>query len=498
MKKIFLSAMLLATLCTHAQNQNKLLDQDFWKGKPALALVQQAVQDGNNPSQKNPMAFDAVVLAINNDAPVETIQYLLAQKGNDVNKLTHDNRTYLFWAAANGNVPVMQYLIEKGANVNFEDSHAMTPLSFAASGGQKDIEVYETLIKAGANLKKQYANGSSLLLVAVGNDSPDLPLTNYLLTKGFSMQDKDENGSTLFDYAARVGNIDLLKRLREKGIKPTANAMVMATQGSRRSANTLDVYQYIAGTGIRPNTVNANGENALHNLTKKMDQEKIIEWFVTNGADVNQQDKDGNTPFFNAAGARDAKVLALLFPKVKNINQINKEGVTPLENAVQNGSVETVQFLLEKGADVEAKDKAGNNAAYYLIQSYKGKQTRGPRGGDNNDFAQKMKLLQDKGVDFKAAQANGNTLYHIAVAKADVNLLKELHPLQLDVNAKNSEGLTPLLRAAMISKDDTVLKYLIAAGAQKNIQTDMDETAYDLAKQNEYLSQNNVSIDFLK
>jgi ribosomal protein L11 methylase PrmA len=50
----------------------------------------------------------------------------------------------------------------------------------------------------------------------------------------------------------------------------------------------------------------------------------------------------------------------------------------------------------------------------------------------------------------------------------------------------------------MISKDDTILKYLISIGAKKEITTDFDESAYALAKENESLTKNNVSLEFLK
>jgi ankyrin repeat protein len=135
-------------------------------------------------------------------------------------------------------------------------------------------------------------------------------------------------------------------------------------------------------------------------------------------------------------------------------------------------------------------DAAGDNIAAYLIQSYS------PQRAEV--FAAKMKLLQSKGLDLASAQKNGNTLYHIALAKNDLALITSLEALKLDVNAKNKEGMTVLHKAAMTAKDDRILKYLVSIGAKKEIVTEFKETAFDLADENEFLSKNSVSIDFLK
>jgi len=89
-------------------------------------------------------------------------------------------------------------------------------------------------------------------------------------------------------------------------------------------------------------------------------------------------------------------------------------------------------------------------------------------------------------------------LYHLAVAKNDLSLVKSLEKLGIDVNTKNSEGITALHKAAMISKDDTMMKYLLSIGAKKDLVTNFKETAFDLAAENESLSKNNVTVNFLK
>lgn len=98
----------------------------------------------------------------------------------------------------------------------------------------------------------------------------------------------------------------------------------------------------------------------------------------------------------------------------------------------------------------------------------------------------------------QSSQKDGNTLYHLAVGKNDLNLVKKLEGLSININAKNAEGLTALHKAALVAKDDTLLKYIVSLNADKSIKTDFDETVYDIAKENEVLVKNQVNIDFLK
>ena len=524
MKQVFLVIFTLISFALQAQ-KNVFLDPSFWKDNPDVAKVKSEIEKGNNPSEANNMGFDPVVYAINAQAPTEVIKFLLEQKGNDVNKITHDARTYVFWAANRGNVEVVEYLISKGARLDMEDSHGSTPIGFAANGGQTNTKVYDALIKGGADIKKKNQEGASLLLSGIANDK-DFTLTNYFISKGLSLKDTDAAGNTAFNYVAKTGNIELMKSLIQKGVKYNNNAMIMAAQGGRGSSNPIEVYQYLESLNLKPTYVNSNGENVLHAIARKPNQEAIIKYFLSRGVDVNQADQDGNTPFSIAASFnRDTATVALFLSRAKNINQVNKKGISALAMSVRNNSPEVVQLLVSKGADVNVYDGEGNNLAYYLVQSYNGPSAPGQEGsrqgpgaqapngqtgnrgalagtganGQRPDgFGPKMKILQEAGFNLLAPQKDGNTLYHLAVVKNDLSLLKRIQDLHVDVNSKNKEGLTPLHKAAMLSKDDTILKYLLFIGAKKDITTEFKETALDLAKENESLSKNKVPTDFLK
>ncbi|WP_268849323.1 ankyrin repeat domain-containing protein [Flavobacterium aestivum] len=497
-KNFFISFSLLATLFVSAQQKNTLLEQSFWKTTPDVTAVQAEIAKGNNPSESNDRAFDPVVLAINNDAPNATIKFLLEQAGNGVNKSTHDNRIYLHWAAAKGNLEIVEYLIAKGSNINLEDSHSSYPITAAASSGQKNTAVYDALFKAGIDPKKKYQDGANLLLMAIPYDK-DLTLTNYFISKGMSLKDIDNNGNTAFNYAARTGNIALLKTLLDKGIKYTDNALIIAAQGNRRETNTLETYKYLVeDLKIKPTATSKTGETVLHFLANKPNQTEIINYFLAKGVDANKADNEGNTPLMVAASAKETTALEQLLPIVKNYNTQNEKGESALTIAVKSGTPSAVELLLNKGADVMVTDKEGNNLGAYLIQSYRPQMNRGPEGQKQDPFSTKIQLLQGKGLDLAAPQKDGNTLLHLAITKNDLALLKKIADLKIDINLKNKDGLTALHKAAMISKDDAILKYLLSIGAKKDINTEFDESVYTLAKENESLSKNNVSIEFLK
>ena len=491
MKKIIFTAILSASLFVNAQ-QNKLLDANFWKTSPDLATVKSEIEKGNNPTELNQFAFDPTVLAINNNASNEVAKYLIDLPGNGVNKITHDSRSYLHWAAYKGNAELVEYLIAKGSDINLEDSHAATPIAFASGTGVVNAATYDAFFKAGIDPKKKY-DGASLLLLAIPNDK-DLTTTNYLVSKGLSLKDVDKNGYTAFDYAARAGNIAQLKTLVEKGVKYTDNAIISAALGMRRAANPIEVYKYLVeDLKLKPTVTNSNGQTVLHILARKEKQSEIVQYFINKGVDVNKADKDGNTAFILASEGKDPELLQTLLPKVKNINAVNLKGESALTQAVKNSSAEIVSFLISKGADINVNDNKGNNLAFYLVDSFKP-----ASASQKDDFADKLNVLKSKGINFATPQKDGNTVFHTAVIKNNVELLKKLEGLNVDINAKNKEGFTALQKSAMVAKDDAVLKYLVAAGAKKEIKTEFDETAYDLAKENEVLKKNNISVEFLK
>lgn len=491
--KLLFYALVFSLNLAIAQNDNIFLNRDFWKKNPSVTTIEEKISAGHDATQLNRFGFDAVTYALLGNVDNNTIKYLLQKKGNDVNKLTHDGRTYIFWAAYKDNLEIMNYLLAHGAKTDVIDDKGYSLLNFAATTGQTNPKLYDLVIANGGDIKAKTPKGANALLLLIPN-LKDLNQATYFTSKGLNLFSTDKYGNGAFNYTAQKGNKAILEQLIAKGVpykalnKNDGNAFLFATRRARRGYNSLAFFQYLESLGINPNVTNKDGKTPLHNLAYANKDIETFNYFLSKGVNPNQTDGDGNTPLINAAYRNDLAIIKLLAKDYKDINHKNSDGHSALTYAIEGNKLEVVNYFINENADVNVIDSKGNNLMYYLIDSYSSK---------NKDlFEQKLKVLITKGLAIRNPQKNGNTLYHLAIAKNSLELLEFVDKLNIDINTKNKEGITPLQKAVMIAKDTTIIKHLLQHGADQKIITDFDESIYDLAKENEALK--NVNISFLK
>lgn len=486
-------ALLSVSLCM--AQENIFLNRDYWKGNPTVAQVETDIAAGNDISELNSNMFDAVCYALLENTDNATIKHLLTKKGNAVDKITHDGRTYIFWAAYRNNLEIMEYLVANGARADVKDSHGYNVINFAARGGQTNTALYDFLLKHDADIMDTTNNGANALLL-VAPSVTDFKTFDYFSNKGLDLNSTDNDGNGLFDYTARGGDIAILKKLKAKGLpyntlnKLEGNAILMASKGIDNPKNGLATFIYLESLGIEPNITDKEGLNPLHAIAYKNNDIDLFKYFIDKGVAVNQKDKGGDTPFMNAANSNNLEIVKFLIDYVTDINTTNEHGRSALAMAVNKNNTEVVDFLVQKGADVNTVDAKGNTLAYYLLNNFNKKSPE--------TFESKLKLLQANGLDLTTAQHNGNSLLHLAAKDNNMALLERLEEFNMNINQKNNEGNTALHLAAMTSHDDAILKYLVERGADKSAKTDFDESVYDLASENEILKNQKIALEFLK
>ena len=493
--KIKISLFLCIAFMTFswAQNKNIFLSRSFWTPDTTIEEVTARIADGNDITAFDENSFDAVVKAIFGKAPLETIEFALSFKGNSIEKITHDKRTYLYWAAYSGNVALVEKLIKMKAAVDIKDSHQYSPMTFAAATGQVNQEIYKLLINAGLQVAKDKdGHGANALLLSLQH-AKDFSLIDYFVSKGANLLDVDDAGNGAFNYASKGGNKKILDELISRGLpyknlnKNGGNAMLFATTGSRKGYQSLEDFKYLVFLGVNANITNKEGVNPIHNLSYGNKDVETFSYFKSQGVAADKPDQKGNTPLMKATERNSLEVVSWLAEHSKNINHKNLERQTCFTNSLGN-DIEVIKYLLDQKADIHAIDANGNNCAYYLIKSLNRRNTK--------QLKSKIELLSHRGFDFESTQKNGNTLFHLAVETNNSMVLKEFSEFEIAIDKKNAEGLTALHLAIMTAQNMEIINYLLSQGADKNIATDFDETCYELAKENELLK--HQEINFLK
>lgn len=496
MKKsvVFLLSVLAFISISFAED-NTFLDRSYWKSNPSIADINQKIDEGHDVTDMNEYAFDAVCYALIEKVDNNTIKHLLSFEGNGANKLTHDGRTYVFWAAYRSNLEIMKYLLSKGAKTNIIDSHGYSLLNFSGVTGQIDKRIYQFCLENGSNLSEKNNDGANCLLLIIPFIT-DFTLIDFFIENGASYKDTDRYGNGLFNYGSKRGNIDLLNYLARKGVDTNVtdtegeNALFKAAYGTRGHSNTIEIFEYLTVLGTDIKAVNIHGKNILHISSSSNEHIEVIEYLLKLGLDPHLKDIKGNTAFHLASSGNSLEIVTHLYNHAKNSFQANENGHNPLDLAVAKNSPEVVKFLVSNYVLQSSEKTYSPEIAHLLISQY--------RESKANEFYKKLEILKSMDVDFNIRNQKGQTIIHAAVLKNNLDLIKAMEQLGVDINAADNEGLTSLHLASMKAHNIEVLKLLTELGADTSLKTSFGESTLELAMENELLPYSKTLVKLLK
>lgn len=201
-------------------------------------------------------------------------------------------------------------------------------------------------------------------------------------------------------------------------------------------------------------TITKTPPNLIASMFDENQEIQSIQTMIQNSPDlINAPDGSGHTPLENAAINGQLKVAAFLLDHGADVNA---RGGSALFDATGAGNRTMVEFLLAHGADVNAI----NNST---------KQTPLEDAVQHGFEAVTEVLLANK-AEVNAQDSQGNTPLFIAAQLGQTNIVQILLTAGADVTVENNEGRTPLSFAAESGSPETV-KALLAAKADPNAGT---------------------------
>lgn len=413
----------------------------------------------------------------------------------------------LSFASMYGKPTMVRFLLERGANVDDNDTESITPLHWAAGQGDLDpcpfeilgitnydkqiiisnkvkaggyLEVVKILVENGADINRKDDSGRTPLHLAARNGClskyrlerfsrrsdetvPEIQEENagiakFLIDNGAALELKEKYERTPLVFAIENGNLTVAEYFLKRGAKIYHNKLSPVFDEGERGLD-FSTFQAAAAWGMTD----------------------VCKAFLNAGFEV---DNDSwGTPLSNASSyvkyfdkfsdrenivKRKIETAGFLISRGSDVNYRDEYKRTALHIAAQEGFYEIIPFLISKGANMEAVDKDGytplgnavkNNdygsgradkSALLLMQ--KGAKPENFPGGIENCFRISIlngnkgtaEALLSRGVDIDSKDSNGNTALHLTVKRNDEDMVKWLLSRKADVNVVNRSGKTPL------------------------------------------------------
>jgi ankyrin repeat protein len=367
-----------------------------------VAVAKMLLDKGADPKARESQRQQTALMwaAANSQGPQGAMVRLLVERGADLDAKTATDlmtplvsaepraqprspggMTALMFASREGCLDCVAAMVEKGASIDLPDPEGVTPLLWAIWNTRFDVAKY--LIEHGANINRWDWWGRTPLYLAV----------DYVTLPHGGRPDQPSLDQTL--------PIDIVRLLLEKGADP--NPQLKMTAPLRATGN---------DRGLDP--MLSPGTTPLVRAAKAMDVESM-KALLDRGADITLTNSRGMTAtlaasgmgstdadtrgYFTTSDVQDRAIAALdlMFqhggPGLVN-GKAGQFAQVPLHGAAFWGWNRVVEYLLQKGAEINLADSRGYTAVDYAMGRAGGNSRGGQRIDVHKDTAD---LLMSRG-----------------------------------------------------------------------------------------------------
>ena len=354
-----------------------------------LETVKRLISAGASINVANDYGITPLFLAATNGSAVMMDALLAA--GGDPNASLPVGETVLMSAVRGGNLSVVEQLLASGADpAAVQESKGQSALMWAAT--RRNVEIARALLNKKANIKQRSTNGFTPLMFAAREGSVEM--SSLLLTAGADLDASSSKGITPLLAATVRGHVDLAMFFLDQGAKADGafeEAGYTPLHWAASMTETPLTYQGIDAPGEW---------GALSGIRDPEAKADLIKALLANGADIEaritkpmvtihfseSRSRIGGTPFFTAASSGDAAVMRLLADYGADPLARSSDGSTPFivasggmglalpnidhaDVVTEEDRIEAMELALELGNDLKAEESRGYRALHHAASA---------------------------------------------------------------------------------------------------------------------------------
>lgn len=448
----------------------RMLNTEEVNCKQGEALERRAQEDARrkkawNEHQDTPLHLAAL------DGEADVAESLLLEGANIEAKNKYDE-TPLHLAAGNGKADVVKLLLDRGANTEAKNNISQTPLFDTISNGHADIA--KLLLNRGANIDAaETSNNWTILHIMAAYGRADM--AELLLDHGANIEAKLGNGCTPFGIAIEKGQPDMAKLLLDRGadieapqsIDDSRTALHVSADAEKNAKADMVKFLLDHGANIEAKINNSCTPFSLAIGRENKDVAKLL---LDRGADINIKQRDsGSTALHITAGWGKVDMVNFLLDHGADIEAKINCGSTPLGYTIELGKMSTANLLLDRGANIQAQQRDDGHTILHLMAYF--------------EKADMVDFLLDHGADIEAKTDYGSTPFGLAIEKKKKDVAKLLLDRGANIQAQQRDGGYTILHLTAEWGEADMINFLLDHGADTEAKTETGSTPLDRAKQ---------------
>jgi ankyrin repeat protein len=263
----------------------------------------------------------------------------------------------LLSAARSGDSQVIEHLIAKGADLNYQDEESGDTPLLAALDKEK-WQAAETLLRLQPDLGLQDVNGNTPLYLLTSKGDAQLPLLQKMISAGAPIGkgplSGKNAGATPLHVACAVGANKCVNLLLKHGADPRS-ATKSGTQPLHSAAigGTGKTVDLLISAGAEVDAINAESCTPIHHCAISGNA-SVANRLIRHGARLELLDQDDCTPLGRALIRNNGQIAKVLLEGGADPNfgiRTQDSELHPLQLTVINGHLPLVKLLFESGSD---------------------------------------------------------------------------------------------------------------------------------------------------